>query len=237
MLWPLQTGRALAPFNAYSTGQELREETDIGFFRSPKHKPSEKGIIMQFAKTFALVGVLLAATFTMAQTVEIGQLSYQGGAGLQFSAELFGTRVAPGEYLVNGASGAYRQGSGFPIYSSISVVPVGTDSAYSYDNLLFTTGGTLVDSVGGILFNIAGIGDVNFWYSDGNESGWSDNGTWVTGSVGYVNSTGPNGSGTYTSTPVNASFTAAPEPSALALFGSGALGVFGVVRKRVLHNS
>src|SRR5271167_2536948 len=42
VLWPLQTGRAVTPFNIYSTGQELREETDVGFFRSPKHKPSEK---------------------------------------------------------------------------------------------------------------------------------------------------------------------------------------------------
>jgi len=234
VLWSFE-GRSCCDTNTYSTGQELREKTDTGFFRSSKHKPSQKGIIMKLAKTFALVGVLLAATFTTAQTVEIGQLNYQGGAGLQFSAELFGTRVAPGEYLVNGASGAYTQGSGLPIYSSISVVPLGTDSTYTYDNLLFTTGSTLVDSAGGILFDIAGIGDVNFWYSDGNESGWSDNGTWVMGSVGYVNSSGPNGSGSYTSTPVNASFAAAPEPGSLALFGSGALGVFGVVRKRVLH--
>jgi hypothetical protein len=157
------------------------------------------------------VGIALAilTLSTMAFAGTIGTFTYSG-AGVNFSGVLSGTLVVPGEYALTGVTGTYN---GASITGLVPLNSPDQGSIFLYDNLFFTSF-PYASNTGssGFVFSVTGQPDVNFWF-DQNATDYSS-----------VN----------VNTPVTASFVSAtPEPGTLVMFGSGIIGLAGVLRRKI----
>ena len=158
---------------------------------------------------FALV-LLMLSTAAFADTVSF---SYGDGSTLFVQGTLAGT-LSGGVFTATSATGTYN---GTPI----SLVAPGVDGAFSYNNLVYfpSVSGYSVDMYG-LVFSVAGLGDVNLCGTVG-----------CAGSDSYTNISNFGG---YANTNVTATFDSpTPEPSTLLTLGSGILGLVGLARKRL----
>jgi hypothetical protein len=156
------------------------------------------------------LAILVSATSVFASTVTF---SYGDGSTLAVTGTLNGTFSA-GIFTATSATGTYN---GTPI----SLVAPGVDGAFSYNNLVYfpPVSGYSVD-LSGLVFNVAGLGDVNLCATTG--CAGSDSYTNISNFGGYVN------------TNVTATFNSpTPEPSTLLTLGSGLIGLAGLARKRL----
>src|SRR5664279_150730 len=156
------------------------------------------------------LAILVSATSVFASTVTF---SYGDGSTLAVTGTLNGTFSA-GIFTATLATGTYN---GTPI----SLVAPGVDGAFSYNNLVYfpPVSGYSVD-LSGLVFNVAGLGDVNLCATAG--CAGSDSYTNISNFGGYVN------------TNVTATFNSpTPEPSTLLTLGSSLIGLAGLARKRL----
>ncbi|MGB8769042.1 MAG: PEP-CTERM sorting domain-containing protein [Candidatus Korobacteraceae bacterium] len=164
----------------------------------------KKNVLGAFAVLFC------ALVFAARSQADAISFTYSGD-GVAVSGTLFGGSNGNGTWTITGITGTY---DGITI---AGLVPLGADPSYIYNNLLYYPSDPLFVDNGGILFNVPGVGDVNFYYDP---------------SSGYVNTTGSLDSG-FVTTPVTVDFSApTPEPATLALVGTGILGTLAVVRRR-----
>ena len=129
------------------------------------------------------------------------------------AAPCLATTTATAHRTITGITGTYN---GIAI---AGIVPLGADSSYLYNNLLYYPADPLFVDNDGILFNVPGVGDVNLYYDPG---------------FGYGNITGSLDSG-FVTTAVTLDCSPAPEPATLGLLGIGILATLAVVRRRTSH--
>jgi hypothetical protein len=158
---------------------------------------------------------LVLLTLSTAAFADSVKFSYGDGSTLFVQGTLTGT-LAGGLFTATSATGTYN---GEPI----SLVAPGVDAAFSYNNLVYfpPVAGYSVDLYG-LLFNVAGLGDVNLCGTTG--CAGSDSYTNISSFGGYVN------------TNVTATFdspTPTPEPGTLLMFGSAMIGLGGVFRRKI----
>jgi len=157
---------------------------------------------------FALV-LLTFATAAFASSVNF---SYGDGSNLFVQGTLTGP-FGGGVFTATSATGTYNG-------SPISLVAPGVDGAFSYNNLVYfpPVSGYFLDLYG-LVFNVAGLGDVNLCAS--------------TGCGGFDGYTNISNFGGYAYTNVTATFDSpTPEPTTLLMFGSGIVGFAGVLRRK-----
>lgn len=154
--------------------------------------------------------LLMLSTAAFADSVHF---SYSDGATVFAQGTLTGT-FAGGVFAATSATGDYNG-------SPISLVAPGVDGAFSYDNLVFfpPVSGYSLDLYG-LVFSVAGLGDVNLCASTG--CGGFDGYTNISnfGGLAYTNVTTTFDSPT-------------PEPGTLLMFGSGILGLATIVRRKI----
>lgn len=161
-------------------------------------------------KVGCALALLMLSTAAFANSVNF---SYTDGSTLLVQGTLTGT-FAGGVFAATSATGTYNG-------SPISLVAPGVDGAFSYNNLVYypPVSGYSVDLYG-LVFNVAGWGDVNLCAS--------------TGCAGFDGYTNISNFGGYANTNVTATFDSpAPEPSTLLMFGSGIVGFAGILRRKI----
>jgi hypothetical protein len=197
----------------------------------------EEGVAMKritvilFILAFALAttGLAMADAFTFS-------FSGNGQTGNGF---LTGPPEVAGQWSITGASGTI---DGFAITGIAPCTypgvcgPIGTTS---WDNILYNPAVVTFPNTGaanldwnGLMFTLANGDYLNLYYYD-NQSQGGD----ICGGLGYcaslIDSSGAQVSfGAVTATFAPAAST--PEPSTLVLFGSGILGLAGILRKKVI---
>jgi hypothetical protein len=174
-----------------------------------------------FALSAVLAATLTATAFadTYSFTISTGSTSTTPGSTFSATGTLTGTpdsSIASALELTSVTGGA--QG-----YDFTGIVPVGTNSDFTYDNLLFTDPNALhVDSEGILLDLTSPIGT-------------SLAHVYETGGAYEVDVLDPRDPGDVTPFAID-SFTltpsAVPEPSTFVLLGTGLLGALGAVRRR-----
>ena len=156
------------------------------------------------------LAILTLSTMAFADSVKF---SYGNGSDLTVTGTLVGN-FSGGIFTATSATGTYN---GTPI----SLVAPGGDGAFAYNNLVYfpPVSGYNVDMYG-LLFNVAGLGDVNLCATTG--CAGSDNYTNISSFAGYAN------------TDVSATFgSPTPEPSTLLMLGSGVLSLAGILRRKI----
>jgi hypothetical protein len=165
-------------------------------------------------RSFLRVGLaLLLLTLSTAAFADSVKFSYGDGSTLFVQGTLTGTLTA-GLFTATSATGTYN---GEPI----SLVAPGADGAFSFNNLVYfpPVAGYSVDLYG-LVFNVAGLGDVNLCGTAG-----------CFGSDSYTNISNFGG---YVGTNVTATFDSpTPEPGTLLMFGSGIIGLSSVLRRKI----
>src|SRR5271169_3488683 len=112
-------------------------------------------------RSFIIVGLaLVLLTFSTAAFAESVNFAYGDRSTLLAQGTLTGT-FSGGVFTATSATGTYN---GTPI----SLVTPGVDGAFSYNNLVYfpTVSGYSLDLYG-LVFNVAGLGDVNLCASTG----------------------------------------------------------------------
>jgi PEP-CTERM motif len=138
--------------------------------------------------------------------------SYGDGSTLDVHGTLLGT-FNGNVFTATSATGTYN---GAPI----SLVAPGVDGAFSYDNQVYLKAAPQSVDFEGLVFNVAGLGDVNLCA-----------GTGCAGFAGYTNISNFGG---YQFTNLSyAEFSSTPEPSTLVMFGSGMIGLAGGLRRKM----
>ncbi|HVP54453.1 MAG TPA: PEP-CTERM sorting domain-containing protein [Candidatus Eisenbacteria bacterium] len=156
------------------------------------------------------LALLMFSTAAFANSVNF---SYGDGSTLFVQGTLTGT-FAGGVFTATSATGTYNG-------SPISLVAPGADAAFIYNNLVYfpPVSGYSLDLYG-LVFNVAGLGDVNLCAS--------------TGCGGFDGYTNISNFGGYAYTNVTVTFDSpVPEPNILLLLGTGTLGLAGVLRRKV----
>jgi hypothetical protein len=158
--------------------------------------------------------LLLLSTAAFADSVKF---SYGDGSTLFVQGALTGT-LNGGLFTATSATGTYN---GKPI----SLVAPGVDGAFAYNNLVYfpPVAGYSVDLYG-LLFNVAGLGDVNLCGTAG--CAGSDSYTNISNFGGLVNTNVTATFDSPTSTPT-------PEPGTLLMLGSAMIGLGGVLRRKI----
>lgn len=157
-----------------------------------------------------VLALLMLSTVAFADSVSF---SYSDGSTVFVQGTLTGT-VGGGDFTATSATGTYN---GRPI----SLVAPGVDGAFIYDNVVYfpPVSGYSLD-LNGLLFNVAGLGDVNLCAT--------------TGCAGFDGYTSISNFGGVALTNVAATFDApTPEPSTLLMLGSGIVGFAGVLRRKL----
>jgi hypothetical protein len=165
-------------------------------------------------RSFLKVGLaLLLLTLSTAAFADSVKFSYGDGSTLFVQGTLTGT-LTGGLFTATSATGTYNR-------EPISLVAPGVDGAFAYNNLVYfpPVAGYSVDMYG-LLFNVAGLGDVNLCGTAG--CAGSDSYTNISNFGGLVN------------TNVTATFhSPTPEPGTLLMFGSAMIGLGGVLRRKI----
>jgi hypothetical protein len=182
-------------------------------------------ILFILAFALATTGLAMADAFTF---------SYSGN-GQTGSGRLVGPPEGSGQWSITGASGT------IDAFTITGVVPCtyptvcgGIDGS-GWNNILYYPPQIISPNLGaayldfnGLMFTLANGDYVNFYYSDNPSS--ND----ICGNGGYC-SVLLDASGTVLSYGVvTATFAPVPEPSTLVLFGSGILGLAGILRKKII---
>ena len=139
--------------------------------------------------------------------------AYGDGSTVSVQGTLTGT-FSGGVFTATAATGTYN---GVPI----SLVPTGVDGAFAYNNLVYfpPVSDFSVDMYG-LVFHVAGLGDVNLCGTSG-----------CAGSDSYTNISNFGG---YAFTNVTATFDwPTPEPGTLLTFGSGMTALAGLFRRKI----
>ena len=155
---------------------------------------------------FMLLGCVMASA-------SVVNFSYGDGSSLAVQGMLIGT-FNGSVFTATSATGTYN---GNPI----SLVAPGVDGAFAYNNLVYFPPvlGYSVDMYG-LVFNVAGLGDVNLCATTG--CAGSDSYTNISNFGGIVN------------TNVKATFDwPTPEPGTLLTLGSGIIVLAGIVRRKI----
>ena len=172
-------------------------------------------------RSFLKMGLaLLLLALSTAAFADSVKFSYGDGSTIFAQGTLTGT-LASGVFTATSATGTYN---GTPI----SLVAPGVDGAFAYNNFVYfpPVAGYSVDLYG-LLFNVAGLGDVNLCGTTA--CAGSDSYTSISNFGGIVNT---NVTATFNSvTPTFNSPT--PEPGTLLMFGSAMIGLGGVVRRKI----
>jgi len=166
---------------------------------------------MRLSRKLAIALAIVA--FSTMATADSVKFSYGNDSDLTVTGTLFGS-FSTGIFTATSAIGTYN---GAPI----SLVAPGVDGAFAYNNLVYfpPVSGYQVDLYG-LLFNVAGLGDVNLCGTVG-----------CAGSDSYSNISDFGG---IVSTNVTATFDwPTPESSTLLMLGSGVLGMAGVLRRKI----
>ena len=170
---------------------------------------------------------LAAANIVWAAPADI-QFSYSG-PGLDVNGVLQGIDNANGSYTITSATGEYNG-------SSISLVPAGDPTAgglFNYDNIVYLPAGPYYVDYLGLVFDVAGRGLTNFCgssacagapYTDINAFNGYGFTNVDTVSFSLLPATDP--------PPIVAS-SAVSEPGTLLMFGSGLLGLAGVLHRKL----
>ena len=183
--------------------------------------------ILVFA--LATTGLAMADAFTFSFNA-----NGQTGHGLLLDANEGG-----GQWSITGASGTI---DGFAVTGVAPCAypgPCGPIGTTTWDNILYypaaitfpNTGAANVDWQG-LMFTLANGDYLNLYYYD-NQSQGAD----ICGGLGYCASLlDANGNPISSGVVSNATFAPAttPEPSSLVLFGSGILGLAGILRKKMI---
>jgi PEP-CTERM motif len=138
--------------------------------------------------------------------------SYGDGSTLEVQGTLIGT-FNGNVFTATSATGTYN---GTPI----SLVSPGVDGAFIYDNWVYLPAAPQVVDLEGLVFNVAGLGDVNVCA-----------GTGCAGFAGYTNIS--NFGGYQFTNLTYAEFSSTPEPSTLVMFGSGMIGLASGLRRKM----
>jgi len=158
-----------------------------------------------------LLFLLIFLTGIMA-SASVVTFSYGDGSTLQVQGTLIGT-FNGNVFTATSAAGTYN---GTPI----SLVTPGVDGAFIYDNWVYLPAAPQFVDLDGLVFNVAGLGDVNFCA-----------GTGCAGFAGYTNISDFGG---YQFTNLTyAVFSSTPEPSTLLMFGSGIMALAGGLRRKM----
>jgi hypothetical protein len=182
---------------------------------------------MQLSLRFLAISAIVAATLTATAyadtysfTISTGSTSTTPGTTFTASGTLTGTpdnSIASALNLTSVTGGA--QG-----YDFTSIVPIGSNSSFTYDNLLFTNPNALHVDTEGILLNLT------------SSIGTSLAHVYETGGQYEVDVLDPRDPGEVTPFAID-SFTlvpsSVPEPSTLALMGTGIFAAIGVFRRRL----
>jgi len=153
--------------------------------------------------------ILLTGIMASASVVTF---SYGDDSTLEVQGTLIGT-FNGNVFTATSATGTYN---GTPI----SLVAPGTDGAFIYDNWVYLPASPQSVDFEGLVFNVAGLGDVNLCA-----------GTSCAGFAGYTNIS--NFGGYQFTNLTYAVFAGTPEPSTLVMFGSGIIGLAGGLRRKM----
>jgi hypothetical protein len=184
--------------------------------------------ILVFA--LATTGLAMADAFTFHFNA-----NGQTGSGL-----LFGTNEGSGVWSITGAIGTIDGSAVTGIDPcAFGGVPCGGVDSITWDDLLYypaqityTNTGAANVTLYGLMFTLANGDYVNLYYYDNGAQGGD-----ICNSGGYCSSVVDSGGGQVSfGTVPNATFApfTTPEPSTLALFGSGILGLAGILRRKVI---
>lgn len=166
---------------------------------------------------FLFAAALTVCAFCACSAARADSFSFTfAGSGLTGSASLSGTAdsslpdafdITSGTLMMNGMSFVLTPDASAPgaIYS--------VDGEYIYNNVFYTSGGSIVD-LNGLLFNNGAGGEVNLFQDGG----------YVVSSYGYAGSD-------YNTQPV--AVTVTPEPSSLALLGTCVVGAAILLRRKI----
>ena len=158
---------------------------------------------------FVLVGCVMASA-------SVVNFTYGDGSTLAVQGTLTGTFTGS-VFTATSATGTYSDTHND---YSISLVAPGVDPAFAYNNLVdFPPISNYYVDFYGLLFNIAGLGDVNLCATT--DCAGSDSYTNISNFDGYVN------------TNVSATFAwPTPEPGTLLTLGSGIIGLAAILRRK-----
>jgi hypothetical protein len=200
-----------------------------------------------------LLALMLVATTTPAALAESYDFSFSGSGLSGYGSFDVSPTSTPGTDTVTGINGYFTDtnaGANFsgaiiglesapaPASAPPFAAPAFTISGLSYDNLFYPDGssplvcaeypfsGGVLDSYG-LVFDVAGGFTAELW-SDGILPG-DTSPSYAAGDSSGVNQLEPNVMGA--GVPITLNVAPAPEPSSLALLGTGFLGLFGLVKR------